>query len=92
LLADFAAGQLPQLTEIEQLAGHLHSLAENDAPAAANIDGLDPQLLGIFRTEAQGHLASLEVSCRAPMATTRRSAMACSVPCTRSKAVPPWPG
>ncbi|MEB6590142.1 Hpt domain-containing protein [Pseudomonas asiatica] len=60
LLADFAAGQLPQLTEIEQLAGHLHALAENDAPAASDIDGLDPQLLDIFRAEAQGHLASLD--------------------------------
>ncbi|WP_410971024.1 hypothetical protein, partial [Salmonella sp. SAL04269] len=40
LLADFATGQLPQLTEIEQLAGHLHALAENDAPAAS-IDGLE---------------------------------------------------
>lgn len=60
LLADFAAGQLPQLTEIEQLAGHLHALAENDAPVAADIDGLDPQLLAIFRSEAQGHLASLD--------------------------------
>ncbi|MFJ4382863.1 Hpt domain-containing protein [Pseudomonas sp. NPDC089408] len=60
LLADFAAGQLPQLSEIEQLAGHLHALAENDAPAAADLDGLDPQLLDIFRAEAQGHLASLD--------------------------------
>ncbi|MBO9552116.1 Hpt domain-containing protein [Pseudomonas sp.] len=60
LLADFAAGQLPQLTEIEQLASHLHALAENDTPVSADIDGLDPQLLDIFRNEAQGHLASLE--------------------------------
>jgi len=60
LLSDFAAGQLPQLTEIEQLAGHLHALAENDAPPAADIDGLDPQLLDIFRNEAHGHLDSLE--------------------------------
>ncbi|MEN5304178.1 Hpt domain-containing protein [Pseudomonas sp. TWI628] len=60
LLADFAAGQLPQLSEIEQLASHLHALAENDTPVSADIDGLDPQLLDIFRNEAQGHLASLE--------------------------------
>ncbi|WP_207828520.1 Hpt domain-containing protein [Pseudomonas sp. 43(2021)] len=60
LLADFAAGQLPQLTAIERLAGHLHALAENDTPVVADIDGLDPQLLDIFRSEAQGHLASLE--------------------------------
>jgi len=60
LLADFAAGQLPRLTEIDQLASHLHALAENDTPVSADIDGLDPQLLDIFRNEAQGHLASLE--------------------------------
>ncbi|HEK1009196.1 TPA: Hpt domain-containing protein [Pseudomonas putida] len=60
LLADFAAGQMPQVTEIEQLASHLHALAENDAPASAEIDGLDPLLLDIFRNEAQGHLASLD--------------------------------
>ncbi|AVD85156.1 hybrid sensor histidine kinase/response regulator [Pseudomonas sp. SWI6] len=60
LLADFAAGQLPQLTEIEQLASHLHVLAENDAPASTEVEGLDPQLLDIFRNEAQGHLACLD--------------------------------
>ena len=60
LLADFAAGQLPQLSDIERLAGHLHGLAENDPPAVADLDGLDPQLLDIFRSEAQGHLASLD--------------------------------
>lgn len=60
LLADFAAGQSPQLSDIERLAGHLHGLAENDPPAVADLDGLDPQLLDIFRSEAQGHLASLD--------------------------------
>ncbi len=60
LLADFAAGQMPQVTEIEQLASHLHALAENDTLASADIQGLDPQLLDIFRNEAQGHLASLD--------------------------------
>lgn len=64
LLADFAAGQLPQLSEIEQLAGHLHALAENAAPLAADLGGLDPQLLDIFRSEAQGHLASLDAFLR----------------------------
>ncbi|MGS7250137.1 Hpt domain-containing protein [Pseudomonas anuradhapurensis] len=64
LLADFAAGQLPQLSEIEQLAGHLHALAENAAPLAAELGGLDPQLLDIFRSEAQGHLASLDAFLR----------------------------
>ncbi|WP_139674919.1 Hpt domain-containing protein [Pseudomonas sp. F16(2018)] len=61
LLADFAASQLPPTAEIEQLAGHLHALALNDTPASASIDGLDPQLLEIFRNEAQGHLAGLDV-------------------------------
>ncbi|MGF6393039.1 Hpt domain-containing protein [Pseudomonas plecoglossicida] len=60
LLADFAAGQMPQVTEIEQLASHLHALAENDTPVIADIEGLDPQLLDIFRNEAEGHLASLD--------------------------------
>ena len=64
LLADFAVGQLPPLTEIEQLAGHLHALAENPGSATAEIDGLDPQLLDIFRNEALGHLASLEAFLR----------------------------
>lgn len=60
LLADFAAGLVPATAEIEQLAGHLHALALNDAAPAASIDGLDPNLLEIFRNEAQGHLAALE--------------------------------
>ncbi|MDF0733937.1 Hpt domain-containing protein [Pseudomonas entomophila] len=60
LLADFAVGQMPRLAQVEQLASHLHALALNDAPAVAETDGLDPQLLEIFRNEAQGHLASLE--------------------------------
>ncbi|WP_296235163.1 Hpt domain-containing protein [Pseudomonas sp. UBA4617] len=64
LLADFAAGHLPQLSEIEQLAGHLHALAENAAPLAADLSGFDPQLLGIFRSEAQGHLAGLDAFLR----------------------------
>ncbi|MBC3422488.1 Hpt domain-containing protein [Pseudomonas sp. RW3S2] len=60
LLADFAAGQIPRLADVEQLSGHLHVLAVNDkAPASAD-DGLDPHLLEIFRNEAQGHLASLD--------------------------------
>ncbi|WP_194789847.1 Hpt domain-containing protein [Pseudomonas sp. UFMG81] len=60
LLADFAASQVPPSAEIEQLAAHLHALALNDIPPAASIDGLDPQLLEIFRNEAQGHLAGLD--------------------------------
>ncbi|AZL76009.1 Hpt domain-containing protein [Pseudomonas oryziphila] len=60
LLADFAASQLPASAEIEQLGAHLHALALNDAAPGASIDGLDPQLLEIFRNEAQGHLAGLD--------------------------------
>lgn len=60
LLADFAVGQVPATAEIEQLAGHLHALALNDAAPGARIDGLDPNLLEIFRNEAQGHLAGLD--------------------------------
>lgn len=60
LLADFATGQLPALTEVEELSGHLHALAMNDAPAAPDVDGLDPQLLAIFAAEAAGHLESVD--------------------------------
>ncbi|MFB4392463.1 MULTISPECIES: Hpt domain-containing protein [unclassified Pseudomonas] len=60
LLADFAAGQSLRLAQLEPLAGHLHALAMNDTPVASEAGGLDPQLLEIFRNEAQGHLASLD--------------------------------
>jgi chemosensory pili system protein ChpA (sensor histidine kinase/response regulator) len=65
LLADFAAGLVPATAEIEQLAAHLHALALNDATPGANIDGLDPNLLEIFRNEAQGHLAGLDACLQA---------------------------
>nr|WP_314478959.1 Hpt domain-containing protein [uncultured Pseudomonas sp.] len=58
LLADFAAGHLPHVSAVQQLQGRLHALAERDPPGAAQ--ALDPQLLDIFRSEAQGHLASLD--------------------------------
>ncbi|HDS1734771.1 Hpt domain-containing protein [Pseudomonas sp. BP8] len=64
LLADFAVGHLPPLSDIEPLSTHLHALANNEAPSAPEVDGLDPQLLEIFRNEAQGHLASLEAFLR----------------------------
>ncbi|CAM3664031.1 Chemotaxis protein CheA [Pseudomonas reidholzensis] len=60
LLADFAVGHLPPLSDIEPLSTHLHALANNEARALPEAGGLDPQLLEIFRNEAQGHLASLE--------------------------------
>ncbi len=61
LLAAFAKGQSQAAEDIEQLALRLHALAMNDAPfeAAAN-ESIDPQLLEIFRNEAQGHLASID--------------------------------
>ncbi|MEG0859955.1 MAG: Hpt domain-containing protein [Pseudomonas sp.] len=61
LLAAFANGQVQAAKDVEQLALRLHALAMNDAPH--EVDGseaIDPQLLEIFRSEALGHLASLE--------------------------------
>ncbi|MHC6227771.1 hybrid sensor histidine kinase/response regulator [Pseudomonas sp. X10] len=63
LLVDFAGGQAPAAgeAELQAQAGHLHALAMSDAPGAGEEgDGLDPQLLEIFRNEAQGHLACLD--------------------------------
>ncbi|MDO7902680.1 Hpt domain-containing protein [Pseudomonas sp. K1(2024)] len=60
LLADFAVGQPPRLAELERLGDHLHALAVRDKPPPSTVEGLDPQLLEIFRNEAQGHLASLD--------------------------------
>ena len=59
LLADFAVGHLPPVSEVEALITHLHALAVIDAPQATDSHGLDPQLVEIFRNEAQAHLASL---------------------------------
>ncbi|MBA1202953.1 response regulator [Pseudomonas capeferrum] len=59
-LADFAVGEPSGMVEVEALARHLHALAMNDLPAADESDGLDPQLVEIFRNEALGHLAILE--------------------------------
>ena len=64
LLADFAVGHPTPLADAESLASHLHHLAIHDASVAAQDHGLDPQLLEIFRNEAQGHLASLETFLR----------------------------
>ena len=61
LLADFAAGRLADASPIEVLSSHLHALAMNDVGVGdEGQDALDPQLLEIFRNEAQGHLATLE--------------------------------
>lgn len=45
---------------VEQLSLHLHALAMNDVPQTDNAEAIDPQLLEIFRNEAQAHLASLD--------------------------------
>ncbi|MBF8792917.1 Hpt domain-containing protein [Pseudomonas monteilii] len=63
LLADFAVGHPTPLAEAEALSSHLHQLAIHDVPVPAG-HGLDPQLLEIFRNEAQGHLGHLEAFLR----------------------------
>ncbi|MGH8439689.1 MAG: Hpt domain-containing protein, partial [Pseudomonas sp.] len=61
LLVAFANGQVQAGKDVEQLALHLHALAMNDAPHEADAsEAIDPQLLEIFRNEAEGHLASLD--------------------------------
>ncbi|MFQ6575379.1 Hpt domain-containing protein [Pseudomonas sp. UM16] len=61
LLLAFADGQAQASKDVEQLALRLHALAMNDAPHEADAhEAIDPQLLEIFRNEAEGHLASLE--------------------------------
>lgn len=61
LLQAFAQGQAQASKDVEQLALRLHALAMNDAPQEAQVnEAIDPQLLEIFRNEAQGHLASLD--------------------------------
>jgi len=61
LVDEFATGEVHAHAHVEHLASHLHALAMNDAEAdGGNADALDPQLLEIFRNEAQTHLASLD--------------------------------
>ncbi len=60
LLAEYAEGR-PRMNEaVEQLSLRLHALAMNDVPQAESAEVIDPQLLEIFRNEAQAHLASLD--------------------------------
>ncbi|MGE8407133.1 MAG: Hpt domain-containing protein [Pseudomonas sp.] len=62
LVAEFGSGEERPHARIEHLAGHLHALAMNDPTAdRENPEALDPQLLEIFRNEAQTHLGSLDV-------------------------------
>lgn len=61
LLVAFADGQVQGGKAVEALALHLHALAMNDASAGtAASEAIDPQLLEIFRNEAEGHLASID--------------------------------
>ena len=61
LVAEFGAGEEHAHARIEHLSGHLHALAMNDpALQGLGVVALDPQLLEIFRNEAQTHLASLD--------------------------------
>ena len=62
LVAEFAAQAQRQRNDVDRLAARAHALAKGDAaPLAENgpADGLDPQLLEIFRNEAETHLESL---------------------------------
>ena len=59
LIADFAAQAQRQRDEVDQLAARAHALARGDQTTVAAPAALDPQLLEIFRTEAQAHLDSL---------------------------------
>ncbi|WP_095155863.1 Hpt domain-containing protein [Pseudomonas sp. Irchel 3E13] len=61
LVAEFGSGEEHAHARVEHLAGHLHALAMNDpVTGGEKSDALDPQLLEIFRNEAQAHLASLD--------------------------------
>ncbi len=56
IIDDFASHQQRQRDDVDQLAARAHLLAS----AAPDDPGLDPQLLEIFRSEALGHLATIE--------------------------------
>lgn len=63
LIAEFAANTQRQREDVDRLAARAHALAKGDEtlPDAAQqaIAALDPQLLEIFRNEAETHLNSL---------------------------------
>ncbi|NBF05440.1 response regulator [Pseudomonas sp. Fl5BN2] len=62
LIAEFAAQAQRQRDDVDRLAARAHALA-NDAKGSASVPAeeavLDPQLLEIFRSEAQTHLDSI---------------------------------
>ncbi|MGE7960170.1 Hpt domain-containing protein [Pseudomonas sp. NPDC089530] len=62
LVAEFAAQAQRQRDDVDRLAARAHALAKGDTalPAGQGQDGgLDPQLLEIFRNEAETHLESI---------------------------------
>ena len=62
VIADFAAGTQRQRDDVDRLAARAHALAKAEQPAVAEVAldaALDPQLLEIFRNEAQTHLDSI---------------------------------
>ncbi|WP_347928224.1 Hpt domain-containing protein [Pseudomonas helvetica] len=64
LIAEFAANTQRQRDDVDRLAARAHALAKGDEtlPDTASQDDamLDPQLLEIFRNEAETHLQSLD--------------------------------
>ncbi|OLF50949.1 Hpt domain-containing protein [Pseudomonas chlororaphis] len=63
LIDEFAAQAQRQRDDVDRLAARAHALAKGDAAPAAGEeqdDEFDPQLLEIFRNEADSHLQSIE--------------------------------
>lgn len=62
LIAEFAAQEQRQRDDVDRLAARAHALATGNAAAStapSRDEALDPQLLEIFRSEAQTHLDSI---------------------------------
>lgn len=59
LITDFADDAQRQRDDVDELAARAHALASGVEPSATDPAALDPQLLEIFRNEAQSHLDSL---------------------------------
>ncbi|WP_428496431.1 Hpt domain-containing protein, partial [Pseudomonas chlororaphis] len=61
LVAEFAAQAQRQRDDVDRLAARAHALAKGDTASVDGLeDGLDPQLLEIFRNEAETHLESIK--------------------------------
>ncbi|MCO7571513.1 Hpt domain-containing protein [Pseudomonas chlororaphis] len=61
LIGEFAARAQRQRDDVDRLAARAHALAKGaDSGAAPESQALDPQLLEIFRAEAQTHLDSIQ--------------------------------